>query len=131
VWVLTGDKLETAVNIANSCGHFKRGMELLILSDPEKTEETLDELEYVLKLTFILKSEKINTISFIRKRVNERNDCHFGMVVDGQSLAVALKHHRDMFGDIAKRCEAVVCCRMSPIQKAEVKAKLKIFNLPK
>jgi magnesium-transporting ATPase (P-type) len=36
-----------------------------------------------------------------------------------------------MFGDIAKRCEAVVCCRMSPIQKAEVKAKLKIFNLPK
>jgi magnesium-transporting ATPase (P-type) len=45
VWVLTGDKLETAVNIANSCGHFKRGMELLIMSDPEKTEETLDELE--------------------------------------------------------------------------------------
>ncbi len=54
VWVLTGDKLETAVNIANSCGHFKRGMELLILSDPEKTEETLDELEYVLRLTFYL-----------------------------------------------------------------------------
>ena len=45
VWVLTGDKLETAVNIAHSCGHFKRGMELLIMSDPEKTEETLDELE--------------------------------------------------------------------------------------
>lgn len=54
MWVLTGDKLETAVNIANSCGHFKRGMELLILSDPEKTEETLDELEYVLRLTFYL-----------------------------------------------------------------------------
>ncbi|XP_046454878.1 phospholipid-transporting ATPase IF-like [Daphnia pulex] len=106
VWVLTGDKLETAVNIAHSCGHFKRGMELLILSDPDKTEETLDELE---------------------KRVNERNDCHFGMVVDGQSLAVALKHHRGMFGDIAKRCEAVVCCRMSPIQKAEVVKLVKGF----
>ena len=47
MWVLTGDKLETAVNIAHSCGHFKRGMELLIMSDPEKTEETLEELEYV------------------------------------------------------------------------------------
>ena len=45
------------------------------------------------------------------------------MVVDGQSLAVALKHHRDIFGEVAKNCEAVVCCRMSPIQKAEVNAK--------
>jgi len=130
VWVLTGDKLETAVNIAHSCGHFKRGMELLILSDPEKTEETLDELEYVLKLIFILNIER-KQFRLIRKRVNERKDCHFGMVVDGQSLAVALKHHRDMFGDIAKRCEAVVCCRMSPIQKAEVNAKLTLLNLSK
>ena len=46
------------------------------------------------------------------------------MVVDGQSLAVALKHHRDIFSEVAKRCEAVVCCRMSPIQKAEVERKL-------
>ena len=32
IWVLTGDKLETAVNIAYSCGHFKRGMEMKKLS---------------------------------------------------------------------------------------------------
>lgn len=32
VWVLTGDKLETALNIAYSCGHFKRGMKVLELS---------------------------------------------------------------------------------------------------
>ena len=37
IWVLTGDKLETAVNIAYSCGHFKRAMELLELS--HQTEE--------------------------------------------------------------------------------------------
>ena len=51
------------------------------------------------------------------------------MVVDGQSLAVALKHHRDIFGEVAKNCEAVVCCRMSPIQKAEVNAKKYQFNI--
>lgn len=28
VWVLTGDKRETAVNISYSCGHFQRGMEV-------------------------------------------------------------------------------------------------------
>jgi phospholipid-translocating ATPase len=72
---------------------------------------------------FTLKVETMNTNSFIRKRINDNKGCHFGMVVDGQSLAVALKHHRDIFGEVAKRCEAVVCCRMSPIQKAEVKSK--------
>lgn len=46
VWVLTGDKLETAVNIAFSCGHFKRGMELLTISKPETVEEILQTLQY-------------------------------------------------------------------------------------
>lgn len=43
------------------------------------------------------------------------------MVVDGQCLAVALKYNRDLLSEVAKQCEAVVCCRMSPIQKAEVR----------
>jgi len=39
--VLTGDKLETAVNIAHSCGHFKRGMHIFELSSSEEVEEML------------------------------------------------------------------------------------------
>lgn len=42
------------------------------------------------------------------------------MVIDGHCLALALNSHRDLFAEIAQQCEAVVCCRMSPIQKAEV-----------
>lgn len=45
---------------------------------------------------------------------------HFGMVIDGQSLAEALNNHRSLLSDVAEHCEAVVCCRMSPLQKAEV-----------
>lgn len=41
VWVLTGDKLETAVNIAFSCGHFKRGMKLLEVSGTDDIERAL------------------------------------------------------------------------------------------
>ena len=29
VWILTGDKKETAVNISYSCGHFQRGMQIV------------------------------------------------------------------------------------------------------
>jgi len=49
IWVLTGDKLETAINIAYSCGHFKRGMTLLTLtaqSSPAECQETLWRLRY-------------------------------------------------------------------------------------
>lgn len=48
IWVLTGDKLETALNIANSCGHFKRGTEILTVSGKELVSETLENMKYVL-----------------------------------------------------------------------------------
>ncbi|KIH49812.1 hypothetical protein ANCDUO_20112 [Ancylostoma duodenale] len=43
------------------------------------------------------------------------------MVIDGKSLVHALVGEcREHFGELALRCRAVVCCRMSPMQKAEV-----------
>lgn len=41
VWVLTGDKEETAVNISHSCGHFKHGMEIMSVTH-KKTEEEVN-----------------------------------------------------------------------------------------
>lgn len=51
IWVLTGDKLETAVNIAYSCGHFKRGMEVKKLSGRnglEYSEQSLVSLRWII-----------------------------------------------------------------------------------
>lgn len=49
VWMLTGDKAETAVKISQSCGHFKSGMRTLTFTNvaEEETEETLRNLRYV------------------------------------------------------------------------------------
>lgn len=50
VWVLTGDKVETAVNIAYSCGHFKRFMTILTLTglhDKETADIQLQEYRWV------------------------------------------------------------------------------------
>ncbi|KAK6043321.1 hypothetical protein COOONC_19174 [Cooperia oncophora] len=45
----------------------------------------------------------------------------FAMIIDGKSLVHALVGDcRKHFGELALRCHAVVCCRMSPMQKAEV-----------
>lgn len=36
------------------------------------------------------------------------------------SLAIALVHYAEMFRDISIHCRAVLCCRLSPLQKSEV-----------
>jgi phospholipid-translocating ATPase len=39
IWVLTGDKKETAINISESCKHFDKEMERLVLTDLKDKEE--------------------------------------------------------------------------------------------
>ena len=39
IWVLTGDKLETAVNISNSCKHFSNQMENFLMSNISSQNE--------------------------------------------------------------------------------------------
>lgn len=44
VWILTGDKKETAINISQSCGHFSKEMiklELTDTKDPNKIKEAI------------------------------------------------------------------------------------------
>lgn len=45
---------------------------------------------------------------------------NYGLVVDGASLQLLLDLLKDEFYAVCQRCIAVVCCRMSPKQKAEV-----------
>lgn len=44
VWILTGDKAETAENIAYLCGQFKRGTEILKLLEIRDTGILLHKL---------------------------------------------------------------------------------------
>ncbi|KAB7494661.1 putative phospholipid-transporting ATPase IF [Armadillidium nasatum] len=101
VWVLTGDKVETAVNIAYLCGLFKRFMTLIYLVHFDGVEGAKMKLE---------ESEK----------ELEKGDTHFGLVVDGASLMILMENFKKEFYRLCKKCSAVVCCRMSPRQKAEI-----------
>ena len=44
VWVLTGDKQETAVNISHSCGHIKQGMNVMLVTQKDSAESAQREL---------------------------------------------------------------------------------------
>ena len=45
----------------------------------------------------------------------------FALVINGHSLLQALKPQMELlFLDVASRCKAVICCRVTPLQKALV-----------
>lgn len=49
----------------------------------------------------------------------------FALLIDGSSLAITLRVMADRFRDLAVKCHAVLCCRLSPLQKFEVVKLLK------
>lgn len=44
----------------------------------------------------------------------------YSLLIDGMSLCLVMKHCAERFRDTAMKCQAVLCCRLSPIQKCEV-----------
>ncbi|OCK83559.1 putative phospholipid-transporting ATPase [Lepidopterella palustris CBS 459.81] len=107
IWVLTGDRQETAINIGMSCKLISEDMTLLIVNE-DSAEATRDNL-----------SKKLNAIRSQSAGGIERDV--LALVIDGKSLTFALE--RDMektFLDLAVMCKAVICCRVSPLQKALV-----------
>nr|UUJ75284.1 aminophospholipid-translocating P4-type ATPase [Verticillium dahliae] len=107
VWVLTGDRQETAINIGMSCKLLSEEMMLLIINE-ESAAATRDNIE-----------KKLEAIRAQGDRTIELET--LALVIDGKSLTYALeKDLEKMFLDLAIMCKAVICCRVSPLQKALV-----------
>lgn len=51
----------------------------------------------------------------------------YGLLVDGTSMTTALQHYPELLKTVGMACEAVVCCRLTPLQKSEVKKKKKEY----
>lgn len=106
VWVLTGDRQETAINIGMSCRLISESMNLVIVNE----ESSLATKDFLVKRLIAIKNQR-NT--------GELED--LALVIDGKSLTFALeKEVSKIFLELAMLCKAVVCCRVSPLQKALV-----------
>uniref|UniRef100_A0A4W5NN44 Phospholipid-transporting ATPase n=1 Tax=Hucho hucho TaxID=62062 RepID=A0A4W5NN44_9TELE len=118
VWVLTGDKHETAVSVSLSCGHFHRTMNILELVT-RKIQTSGD-------ILLIPTRKKLYLLFCLCVyRIREDHVIQHGLVVDGASLSLALRGHEKLFMEVCKNCSAVLCCRMAPLQKAKVVRLLK------
>ncbi|KAI5780182.1 hypothetical protein DFH27DRAFT_362977 [Peziza echinospora] len=107
IWVLTGDRQETAINIGMSCKLISEDMTLVIINE-ETMQATRDSL-----------TKKLTALKGQRDGANEIEA--LALVIDGKSLSYALeKDLEKTFLDLAIACKAVICCRVSPLQKALV-----------
>lgn len=96
IWMLTGDKMETAINVAKSSQLVKKMQEIYQFRSVRNRVDAHLELN-----------------NFHRK-----SDCP--LIIAGEDLEICLKYYPTEFMELACQCSAVVCCRCSPTQKAEV-----------
>jgi phospholipid-transporting ATPase len=107
VWVLTGDRQETAINIGMSCKLISEDMTLMIVNE-DNAAATKDNIQ--------------KKLAAIRgQNVGQTELETLALVIDGKSLTYALEKDLEKdFLDLAIMCRAVICCRVSPLQKALV-----------
>ncbi|KAI9719844.1 MAG: putative aminophospholipid-translocase [Chrysothrix sp. TS-e1954] len=96
IWMLTGDKVETARCVAISSKLVARGQYVHTISKLTRLDAATDHLD------------------FLRSKPDA---C---LLIDGDSLAIMLADLRNVFIPVAARLAAVVACRCSPTQKAEM-----------
>ncbi|RXW17346.1 hypothetical protein EST38_g8500 [Candolleomyces aberdarensis] len=116
LWILTGDKLQTAIEIGYSCNLLKNDMDLMILS-ADSLEQTRSQIEAGLnKIASVLGPPSLDP----KKRGFVPGlQASFAVVIDGDTLRHALTPElKPLFLSLGTQCETVVCCRVSPAQKA-------------
>eukprot|EP00249_Psilotum_nudum_P024537 c29212_g1_i2 orf=822-4364(+) len=121
IWVLTGDKLETAINIGFACSLLRQGMEQLIItldSDEVKKAEATGDKEHIEKVCRECVEQQIKGGVQQRGGV-EDSDTVYALIIDGKALTYALEEGmKDKLLQVALNCASVICCRVSPKQKA-------------
>ncbi|NXC63994.1 AT10A ATPase, partial [Aleadryas rufinucha] len=141
IWVLTGDKQETAVNIAYACKLLDHDEEIITLNaeSPETCAVLLEQCLQCIESKFsnntIDGATGNMTVGFTPLYPPSSSVLSsLGLVIDGRTLAYALEPTlEEKFLALAKRCRSVLCCRSTPLQKSMVvklvRDKLKAMTL--
>jgi phospholipid-transporting ATPase len=104
IWVLTGDKMETAVNIGFSCKLLSPSTQMLQLSHGDGISEAMQDFGRLIG----------------DDDSNEPKNA--AIVVEATALRSILEDDalQALFVDTSKLCRTVICCRVSPHQKSRV-----------
>ncbi|XP_006342965.1 probable phospholipid-transporting ATPase 4 [Solanum tuberosum] len=116
IWVLTGDKMETAINIGYACSLLRQGMKQICITTVDADSVAQDSKQAT-------KENILKQITNASQMVKLEKDPHaaFALIIDGKTLSYALEDDTKLqFLNLAVDCASVICCRVSPRQKALV-----------
>lgn len=111
VWMLTGDKLETAISIGKSTKFLTDDMQQMIV-DTEDSSATGEKLQSFLRQVHAGKDSS-DGIEMSRGGAS-------ALIITGKALVFALKDFPDQFLEVSDMAKSVICCRVSPLQKSQV-----------
>uniref|UniRef100_A0A7N8YBR9 Phospholipid-transporting ATPase n=1 Tax=Mastacembelus armatus TaxID=205130 RepID=A0A7N8YBR9_9TELE len=119
VWVLTGDKMETAAATCYASKLFRRNTQILELTTKRTEEQSLHDVLFDLSRTVLRQHGGILSGDY----------CDYGLIIDGATLSAVMRpdqedsnsgNYKEIFLEICRNCSAVLCCRMAPLQKAQI-----------
>ena len=135
IWMLTGDKMNTAYNIGLSCNLISTNMKIFKLCGKEKIlderleQKNEEECEQVI-LDFAKEFNEFKGEFSSMEYHNNHSNKQFGILVDDKALRTLNDSPaiQKIFLDIAKEASSVICCRVSPIQKSQVVKMMKNYD---
>lgn len=128
VWMLTGDKYSTAVQIATSCNLItaEHGA-LLTISGQNAAEvgQSISEHIDAIRRGSIAPGDRNSSISnyqgvALEPRFTLTKALEISVIIEGGPLKIALDSHERTFLELSMLAHTVICCRVTPAQKALV-----------
>ena len=107
IWMLTGDRFETAVSAGFLSGLLDTQTKQLLLVVPEY-------------------NDIVSSLQFYDNMTGEEGStATFALVVSGAVFSLIFSDlfsetDKSLFEKVVKRCRTLICCRLSPIQKAQI-----------
>ncbi|EAR92863.1 phospholipid-translocating P-type ATPase, flippase family protein (macronuclear) [Tetrahymena thermophila SB210] len=127
VWVLTGDKVETAVNIGYACSLLNDQLRR-ILVDGYSLEEVQKSLQAAYKSILNEVENHNQTILQSNRKKSQKNEMiknfslDLALILTGDALihCTENKENNETLMKISEHCKVVLACRVSPKQKQEI-----------
>uniref|UniRef100_A0A2K6L0N6 Phospholipid-transporting ATPase n=1 Tax=Rhinopithecus bieti TaxID=61621 RepID=A0A2K6L0N6_RHIBE len=129
IWVLTGDKQETAINIGYACNMLTDDMNDVFVIAGNNAVEVREELRKA-KENLSGQNRNVSNGHVVCEKkqqleldsiVEETVTGDYALIINGHSLAHALESDvKNDLLELACMCKTVVCCRVTPLQKAQV-----------
>lgn len=128
LWVLTGDKVETAINIGYSCKVLVPGMKVLkiVSRKPEhlnlRLENIIRQIREAAGQSLSGGGESKDDDAAADDQITTVQMRNLALVITGPALEQIMSHdiRRAMLLELGVSCKVVIACRVSPLQKSQL-----------